>query len=240
MGRSGNEMDLNRTNSMIIITGASRGIGKYLLNHYKREGKDVIGLYNATKPEVNRDCYHKVDVTRDDEITSFLNSCPQLNNIVLINAAGISYNAFAHKADMDLWRDVIDTNVVGLFNFTRHLLPIMRNDNYGRVINFSSVVAQHGVMGTSAYAASKSALWGLSKALAIENGSKNITVNTINPGYFNIGMINEVPDDLLNSIIQKIPAKRLGDPAELLSTVNYIIENAYLNGATIDLNGGLF
>jgi acetoacetyl-CoA reductase/3-oxoacyl-[acyl-carrier protein] reductase len=115
----------------------------------------------------------------------------------------------------------------------------MRNDNFGRVINFSSVVAQKGIPGTSAYAASKSALWGMAKALAVENGNKNITINNINLGYFNVGMIEQVPENILQDIIKSIPAQRLGNPEEILSLVNLIINNGYLNGASIDLNGGM-
>lgn len=239
MGGGRYEMDIIK-NKMIIITGASRGIGKFLFEHYLNEGQKVIGLYNQTIPDTNLIYYSKVDITRDEDIRCMIEEkSAELKDIILINAAGISYNSFAHKADLDRWREVINVNLVGSFNFVRHLLPIMRQDNFGRIINFASVVAQSGVMGTSAYAASKSALWGMSKALVAENGNKNITINTINPGYFDIGMIGEVPPDALKDIINKIPAKRLGNTLEILSTVNFIISTPYLNGATIDLNGGL-
>jgi NAD(P)-dependent dehydrogenase (short-subunit alcohol dehydrogenase family) len=225
---------------MIIITGASRGIGKYLLEKYISERQAVIGLYCHTEPTNHVAHYHRVDISREDEVARFYQTIvSKLNHIVLINAAGTSYNAFAHKVDMDKWRSVIDINLTGLFNMVRLVLPIMRSNNYGRIINFSSVVAQQGVIGTSAYAATKSALWGMTKAIAAENGNKNITINNINPGYFDIGMINEVPQELLNSIIERIPSKRLGNPEELFTTVNYIIATPYLNGASIDLNGGL-
>ena len=225
---------------MIIITGASRGIGKYLLEKYLSQGQEVIGLYCHTEPAAHTENYHRVDISREDDVARFYaDVLSSLNNIVLINAAGTSYNAFAHKAEMDKWRSVIDTNLIGLFNMIRLVLPVMRSNNYGRIINFSSVVAQQGVIGTTAYAASKAALWGMAKAIAAENGNKNITINNINPGYFNIGMINEVPQELLNTIVERIPSRRLGDPEDLFNTVNYIIATAYLNGASIDLNGGL-
>jgi NAD(P)-dependent dehydrogenase (short-subunit alcohol dehydrogenase family) len=225
---------------MYIISGASRGIGKFLLEKYITEGKDVIGLYNSTLPEKFKDNYYQIDVTDEHQIDVFINTfMNQFKDIILINAAGISYNAFGHKANIDLWKKVIDTNLIGLFNLTSKLLPIMRNDNFGRVINFSSVVAQKGIPGTSAYAASKSALWGMAKALAVENGNKNITINNINLGYFNVGMIEQVPENILQDIIKSIPAQRLGNPEEILSLVNLIINNGYLNGASIDLNGGM-
>lgn len=226
---------------MIVITGASRGIGKYLLGHFIGEGRPVIGIAHQTIPDLHQPYYYQLDVRNEEQISQFVKArSNEFNELVLINAAGISYSAFAHKANPDNWRDVIDTNLIGLFNLTKQLLPFMRGEQYGRVINFSSVVAQQGVAGTSAYAASKSALWGLAKTLSAENAARNVTVNNINLGYFNIGMIEQVPPDLLGQIIKQIPTGRLGEPAEILSTVKYIIDNAYLNGASIDLNGGLY
>lgn len=225
---------------MIIITSASRGIGKFLFDKFRNEAKDVIGFYNSTIPEGNMNGLYKVDISKEDEVLNFFNENKSLlKNIILINTAGISYNSFGHKADLDRWKDVFDVNLIGSFNMIRLSLPMMREDNYGRVINFSSVVAQKGIPGTSAYASSKAALWGMSKALAVENGNKNVTINNINLGYFNIGMIEQVPGDYLESLIQSIPAKRLGTPEEILSAVNFIINNAYFNGSSIDLNGGL-
>ena len=225
---------------MIIITSVSRGIGKYLFDNFKAMGKDIIGFYNNTIPEGDVSNMFKIDITKEEQILNFFTENKAiLNNIVLLNTAGISYNAFGHKADLTRWKDVFDVNLIGTFNLIRLSLPQMREDNYGRIINFSSVVAQKGIPGTSAYASSKAALWGMAKALAVENGNKNVTINNINLGYFDIGMIEQVPRDYLENLIQSIPAKRLGTPEEILSAVNFIIETAYLNGSSLDLNGGL-
>lgn len=225
---------------MIIITSASRGIGKYLFDKFKSEGKNVIGFYNKTVPENLEKEHYKIDITQENEIFNFFDTNKEkLSNIILINTAGISYNSFGHKAEFDSWKNVFDVNVFGAFNLINNVLPIMRENGFGRIINFASVVAQKGVPGTSAYAASKASLWGMSKALAIENGNKNVTINNINLGYFNIGMIEQVPANYLDILIESIPAKRLGTPEEILSTVRFIIDNSYLNGASIDLNGGL-
>lgn len=225
---------------MIIITSASRGIGKFLFDKFRNEGKDVIGFYNNTIPEGHVTGMYKVDLTKEEQVSNFFEENKNLlKNIILINTAGISYNSFGHKADLDSWRDVFDVNLIGSFNMIRLSLPMMREDNFGRVINFSSVVAQKGIPGTSAYASSKAALWGMSKALAVENGNKNVTINNINLGYFNIGMIEQVPEGYLESLVQSIPAKRLGMPEKILSAINFIIDTAYFNGSSIDLNGGL-
>ena len=116
----------------------------------------------------------------------------------------------------------------------------MRKANYGRIINLSSIVAQKGIPGTSAYAASKSGLWGMTKALSAENAEKNITINSINLGYFDIGMIDQVPTKNLEDLVDNIPVKRLGKPKNIIKTVDYIIENTDLCGTSIDVNGGLF
>jgi NAD(P)-dependent dehydrogenase (short-subunit alcohol dehydrogenase family) len=122
----------------------------------------------------------------------------------------------------------------------RAILPFMREQNYGRIINFSSVLAQKGVAGTSAYAASKAALWGMSKSIAAENAGKNITINCLNLGYFNLGMIEQVPEELQNELKKSIPTGDFGDPENIYKAVRFLIESNYVNGSSIDINGGLF
>ena len=116
----------------------------------------------------------------------------------------------------------------------------MRQNKFGRIINFSSVVAQKGVPGTSAYAASKAALWGLTKNLAVENAKYNITANNLNLGYFNTGMIKDIPDNMLTTIKENIPAGRLGEPNEVLNAIEFLINTPYVNGTSIDINGGYY
>lgn len=225
---------------MIIISGASRGIGEYLLKTFKEQSIEAIGLYNSTKPEVFTDSFHKVNIRNFMEVESVITPMiSNSDNLVLINCAGINYNSFAHKSDPEKWREVIETNLIGTYNLIRTVLPRMREINHGRIINFSSVVAAKGTPGVSAYAATKSALWGMSKSIAIENANKNITINSINLGYSVLGMIKEVPEAYLEVIKNEIPMKRLCNPDEILSTVNYLINTAYTTGESININGGL-
>jgi acetoacetyl-CoA reductase/3-oxoacyl-[acyl-carrier protein] reductase len=228
---------------MIIITGASRGLGRYLFEQFSNEGFEVIGTYNSSSSEISKDSerYFKVDVSNYDSVRSFIELINEkCTNIILLNCAGISYNAFAHKADIEKWSKVIDVNLKGTFNIIHELLPLMRYQNYGRIINFSSVVTSLPTPGTSAYTASKAAILGLTKTLAVENASKGITVNAIKLGYVNIGMgINDVPKEYYDKIINQIPAGRFCEPGEVYKTIKYIINTEYLNGAAIDLNGGL-
>ena len=225
---------------MIIISGASRGIGKYLLETFKEQSIEVIGLYNNTKPEKYSESYYKADIRNFEDIEQILIPLIQdSQNLTLINCAGITYSAFAHKSDPSKWKEVIETNLIGTYNLIRCVLPKMREINHGRIINFSSVVAVKGTPGVSAYAATKAAFWGLSKSIAIENANKNITINSINLGYSVLGMIKEVPEHYMEQIKSAIPMKRLCEPNEILTTVNYLINTGYITGESLNVNGGL-
>ena len=223
---------------MIIIIGASKGIGKLLFNKYRSLNFDVLGTFNSTS--VSSEGYTKVDVTDYDQVSNWISKNESyLKDITLINCAGISYNSFGHKSDPQLWKNVIEVNLIGSFNCIRAVLPIMREQKFGRVINFSSVVATKGTPGVSAYAASKSALWGMTKSLVQENAKLNISINNINMGYSELGMIKQVPEKFLESLIKQIPANKLCESDDIFKTVEYLRECSYVNGSSIDLNGGL-
>lgn len=227
----------------ILITGASQGIGLYLLNKLKEEGHIVFGTFNETKPEAKLETlYTCVNVANTKEVQSWIEKTTNADDqIVLINCAGTNYNTLARRADADDWMSLININLGGTFRAINAVLPLMYKKGFGRIINFSSIVAQKGVVGTSAYAASKSALWGMTKTIAVENGQKGITINNINLGYVNAGMtLNDVPEKLREEIIEQIPAKKLGDLEDVFKTVKYLIDTEYINGTSIDLNGGLY
>jgi NAD(P)-dependent dehydrogenase (short-subunit alcohol dehydrogenase family) len=223
---------------MKIITGASRGIGKYLFEKFQNEGEVVYGTYLTTEPDSkNSDFISKVDISNHSEVLAWINSIKFTEKIELINCAATNYSVFAHKADPVKWKNAIEVNLIGTFNVINAILPEMRKNNYGRIINFSSVVAKMGVPGTSAYASSKAALWGLSKSIAVENATKGITINSLNLGYFNIGMISDVPPEVQEIIKGKIPVNSFGDPINIYNAIKFIISSDYINGASIDING---
>jgi NAD(P)-dependent dehydrogenase (short-subunit alcohol dehydrogenase family) len=226
---------------MIVITGITGGIGNYLFNTFSEKGEEVTGTYHTNKPEGMQ--YEKcvqLDITDNEQIETFVkNNSSQLKNITLINCAGVSYNAFAHKSDPNEWAQVINVNLNGTFYLIRGVLPLMREQHFGRIINLSSIVAQTGVMGTSAYAASKAGINGMIKSIALENAQKGVTINNINLGYFKVGMISTVPKEMQEKIKAKIAVNEFGDPENIFNTIQYIRETSYLNGSCIDLNGGL-
>ncbi|MCU0473690.1 MAG: SDR family oxidoreductase [Bacteroidales bacterium] len=224
----------------VLITGASKGIGSYLFEKFYRDGQEVYGTYNSTTPNFKEGNFSKVNIVNDDDVKNWVEEVVKHGDkIVLINCAGVNYNAIAHKADKEKWKRVIEVNLIGTFNVIYALLPFMRECNYGRIINFSSVVPQKGIPGTSAYAASKAGLWGLTKSIAAENAKKGITINSLNIGYFNIGMSSEIPEEFLSGIISMIPMHKLGDPENIYNAVNFLINADYVNGTSVDINGGL-
>jgi len=226
---------------VILITGASRGIGKYLFEKFIESGETVFGTYNKTEPlGVNKNLLNCVQIENITSVQNWINSISNKSNLTLINCAGINYNCFSHKVDIKKWRKVIEVNLIGTFNVINILLPYMRLQGYGRIINLSSIVAQTGVIGTSAYAASKAGLWGMSKSIAKENATKGITINNLNLGYFNIGIIDDVPKIFQDKIKENIPNHSFGDPINILNSIKNIISSPYINGTSIDINGGLY
>jgi len=227
---------------MIIITGASRGVGKFLFENYTLLGEEVYGTFNKSLPETSNsnEHYSQVNITNYNEVENWINSIKSPKEITLINCAGITYNAFAHKADIELWKNVIDVNLIGTYNVIRAILPLMREENFGRIINFSSVAAQKSTPGISAYAASKAALWGMAKSISIENASKGITINNINLGYSELGMIEQVPEKYKDAIKAEIPSGKFCKKEDVFKCVEFVRNNNYLNGSSVDLNGGIF
>jgi len=224
----------------ILIAGASGGIGKYLAERLCQD-HEVYGSYNSRKPVIDLPfAMTKTNVTVESEVSAWIDEvCRVEDALALIYCVGVNYNCMMHKSDSDRWREVIESNLIGVQHALRYILPYMRSRGFGRIVLLSSVVPQIGVPGTSAYAASKSAMWGLSKAVAKENAKNGITINTINLGYFDIGMIQDVPSEVLEQIVQGIPMGKLGKPMNILRAVEFILEADYLTGSIIDLNGGL-
>jgi len=225
----------------ILIAGASGGIGKYLATHLSGE-HEVFGTYNSRQPESETGYdMRKVRFTNEKEVADWIHeTCSVDDDLAIIYCVGVNYNSMMHKSETELWKEVIESNLIGVQHALRYIIPLMRKRGFGRIVLLSSVVPQVGVPGTSAYSASKAALWGLSKAVAKENASCGITINTINLGYFDIGMIQDVPQKMLEKIVSGIPMGRLGDPHNILRTVEYLLEVDYMTGSQIDLNGGLY
>lgn len=160
---------------------------------------------------------------------------------VLVNNAGITRDAVFHKMTKEQWDQVLRVNLDGMFNVTRQVVETMRAQMNGRIINISSVNGQKGQFSQANYAASKAGVYGFTKSLAQELMAKNITVNSISPGYVNTHLMAGIRPDILEAIIASIPAKRLAEPDEIAWVVEFLMHDnsRYITGSNLSINGGL-
>ena len=140
------------------------------------------------------------------------------------------------------WQTVIDANLTSVYNITHHVLPLMLEQQYGRIISISSINGRKGQFGQCNYAATKAALFGFSKSLAQEVAKSGITVNTISPGYVDTRMLEGVKDEVMDAIVKAIPVGRLGQPEDIAHAVAFLAsaESAFITGANLDVNGGQY
>jgi NAD(P)-dependent dehydrogenase (short-subunit alcohol dehydrogenase family) len=229
----------------ILVVGSSGGLGQVISSWFAEKGYNLALHYLQHEPQISGDRIkkYKADITKEIEVKKLIeNVISDFGKIdVVINNAGVSKSEISWKTSSENWEHTLAVNLNGPFYVAKYVLPHMRQNSFGRIIFMSSIVAQTGFIGTAAYAASKAGLIGLTKTLAKEVASKNITVNAIAPGYFSAGMINDVTPELQEQLKKQIPVGTLGKPEEIAALIEYIIsENAtYLTGQTLGLNGGL-
>lgn len=161
---------------------------------------------------------------------------------ILVNNAGITSDGSLHHMTREQWQCVIDVNLGSMFNMCRHLIEGMRERNFGRIINISSVNGQKGQFGQVNYAAAKAGILGFTRALALEGARKNVTVNAIAPGYCDTDMVSAVPPDVLKTIIAGIPVGRLGAPSDVARAAVFLAKDdaGFITGATFSVNGGQY
>ena len=233
-----------------LVTGGTRGIGAAISKALKNEGYLVAANYNGNdiaaekfRNETNIPTY-KWSVKSYEQCEAGVASIEaDLGNIsVLVNNAGITRDVMFHKMTSQMWHDVIDTNLNGLFNMTHPVWKGMRDRGFGRIINLSSINGQKGALGQVNYSSSKSGDLGFTKALALEGAAKGITVNSICPGYIATDMLKSMPEKLIESTVSQIPVGRLGEPDEIARCVIFLAstEASFITGSTMTVNGGQF
>jgi acetoacetyl-CoA reductase len=239
-----------------VVTGGTGGIGTAISRRLSKDYQTVAsyfknGDHNEARQwqEAQKKLGFDIDIVYAD-VSNFKNCEDLVQSVteryhridILINNAGITCDSCFKKMSPLQWQQIIDANLNSVFNITRNVLPIMLNQGYGRIISISSINGRKGQFGQTNYAATKAALYGFTKSLALEVASKGITVNTISPGYINTPMLSSMKDDVLNGIIAEIPIGRLGRTEEIADCVAFLAStgSAFITGANIDINGGQY
>ena len=236
-----------------LVTGATRGIGKSIADEFAKAGAMVIGT--ATTKEGAENISNRLsstdldghgivlDVASTEQISETIKTLKQSNLMpsILVNNAGISLENLLMRIKDEEWEKVIAINLSSAFYLSKAVIGSMLKNRHGRIINIGSVQGSTGAPGHSHYSAAKAGLIGLTKSLAQEVGSRNITVNAISPGYVSTDMTKDIDEDMNQALLEQIPLKRFGKPIDIAKTAIYLASSSgsYITGETINVNGGM-
>ncbi len=239
------------TKQIALVTGASRGIGRAIAERLADDGFFVVGTATSDAGADSISVYLgekgrgiKLDVS---DVGSIAEVMKAINDefgtpTILVNNAGITRDNLLMRMKDDEWDDIINTNLTSVFRMSKAVLRGMMKAKTGRIINISSVVGFTGNAGQANYAAAKAGMVGFAKSMAKEVGSRNITVNTVAPGFIDTDMTRELSDDIKNALLASIPLSRLGEAKEIAHTVAFLASAGagYITGETLHVNGGMF
>jgi 3-oxoacyl-[acyl-carrier protein] reductase len=239
---------MNLENKVVVITGGANGIGLEAAKLFLKAGANVAvwdlkkgGLDNISQSSKVLFCETNVADIKQCEV-AFNDTMNQFGRVdILINNAGITRDATFQKMDAKQWQDVLDVNLTGVFNVTKTVVPSMIANQYGRIINTSSVVAHYGNFGQTNYAATKGALISFTKSLSKELGKNNITVNAVAPGFIETDIIKTMPEKVLDSLKSASDLKRAGTAEEVANVYLFLASShaSYITGSVINVDGGL-
>ncbi len=236
-----------------VVTGGADGIGKAVVQRFSAEGAAVCvwdvqqdkGLSVVADIIKNggKAAFFPVDTTDYAQVEMATHQVlEQLGRIdILINNAGITRDASFRKMTHEQWQQVLDVNLTGVFNCTKAIAPFMLDNGYGRIVNASSVVGLYGNFGQTNYVATKAAIIGMTKTWAREFGRKGVTVNAVAPGFTLTDMVAKMPENVLQSMKERVPLGRLATAEEMAAAYLFLAsdEAAYINGHTLSVDGGM-
>jgi 3-oxoacyl-[acyl-carrier protein] reductase len=237
-----------------LVTGGSRGIGRAIALAVAADGAKVIVA--ARSVDAARQTADEIvraggtaqavalDIANDDSVASVVAGLLSTHATIplLVNNAGITRDNLLLRMKKGDWDEVIDTNLSGIYRICRSLVPSMVKARYGRIVNITSVVARSGNPGQANYAAAKAGTEGLTRSLAKELASRNITVNCVAPGFIDTDMTRKLTDAQREALLASVPIGRLGSPDDVAFGVRYLLSDraSYVTGITLDVNGGMY
>jgi 3-oxoacyl-[acyl-carrier protein] reductase len=230
---------------LALVTGASRGIGHAIAEQLVKDGAKVVGTSTSEEGAKKVPGIGKVLNVRDAaQCDSLIGEIQKTHGeiAILVNNAGITRDNLALRMKDAEWDEVIDTNLRAVFRLSRAVMRGMMKARWGRIINITSVVGASGNPGQANYAAAKAAVVGMTKSLARELGSRNITVNCVAPGFIDTDMTRALSDEQKKALLEHIPLGRLGTPSDVAAAVAYLASPAagYVTGAVLHVNGGMY
>ena len=222
-----------------LVTGASRGIGRAIAEELARQGAKVIGTA-TTEEGAQRINGRVLDVRNAEQCDALVKELGEIS--ILVNNAGITRDNLALRMKDEDWDAVIDTNLRAVFRLSRAVMRGMMKARWGRIISVTSVVGAAGNAGQANYAAAKAGVVGMTKSLARELGSRNITVNCVAPGFIDTDMTRALSEEQRNALVGQIPLGRLGKPEDIAAAVAFLASHAgdYVTGTVLHVNGGMF
>ena len=234
------------TNRTAFVTGASRGIGLACAKALAAGGARVIlaardtAKLEAASAEIPGSSWVQIDMSSPESIKEAFAKAGKVD--ILVNNAAITKDGLALRMKKDDFDAVLATNLTGAFLAIQQVLQPMLKERWGRIVNISSIVGQTGNPGQANYVASKAGLIGLTKSLAQEIASRNITVNAVAPGFIDTDMTAALSDELKQNMLAHIPLKRFGKPEDVAAAVKFLAsdEAGYITGAVINVNGGMY
>jgi acetoacetyl-CoA reductase len=246
---------LNLRDAVAVVTGGSRGIGAAICEELGREGAKVVVNYSGSQ-EPAEELVEKInqtggggeavaiqaDVSDPNDAQRLIDQAVEHFGRVdiLVNNAGTNVDATLDKLDVESWDSVVQLDLNGCFYTLHAALPHMMEQENGAIVNMSSFVGEAGNMGQANYAAAKSGLLGYTKTAALELAQSGITVNAVCPGFIETDMTAAIPEEMQEKIVKTIPMGRFGQPEDIAQAVRFCIENEYMTGATLDINGGVY
>jgi 3-oxoacyl-[acyl-carrier protein] reductase len=245
---------MERKDKVVLVTGAARGIGKEICLNMAKEGYDISLNYRTKTDDVEelknkiesygvRCCLVQGDIGSYEECEKMVKETVEVLGKVdiLVNNAGITKDGLLMRMSQEDFTKVIDVNLVGTFNMTRNVIPLMVKQRSGRIISIASVVGIAGNAGQTNYAASKAGIIGFTKSLAKEVASRNILVNAIAPGFIATDMTKVLTDEQKENINNAIPLKRIGTPEDIAKAVKFLAseDSSYITGQVLHVDGGM-